>query len=166
MKTRIVLLGICFIALYGCVQLEIICADAVEARLSLNLKQKLTLKDRFNRDSIVVRDTFVFIKFVKTKSPDTILFAAQTPADSLKTLRLPYNPLQDSLKYIFYYNRGNSSEIDTLLLNYTRQILLTSPRCGIRTDYKSQTVAYHTFDSIAFKNLQNNAVLEIFYFAN
>jgi hypothetical protein len=150
----------------ACIQLETICADAVEVPVSVNFKQKIKFKDRFNRDSVVVRDTFIFLDFIQPVGFDTLLFTPQKPSDSFRAVRLPYNPLQDTIRYVFRYRRGNVLRKDTLFLGYSRRILLTSPRCGVRNDYENTRILHHTFDSLTLKNTQNNVSLEIFYFFN
>lgn len=168
MKTRqwIFLISLLGLGTFACVQLETICADAVEVPVVANFKQKIKFKDRFNRDSVVLKDTFIFLKFIQPQGFDTALFVPQRASDSLRTIRLPYNPLQDSISYIFHYRRGDTSRRDTLFLGYSRRILLTSPQCGVRTEYQNIRILYHTFDSLMLKNEQNNVSLEIFYFFN
>ncbi|WP_448529481.1 DUF6452 family protein [Raineya sp.] len=159
-------IGLFGLAMCACVRLETICADAIEVPAVVNFKQKIKFKDRFNRDSVVLRDTFIFLKFIKPQGFDTALFVPQRAGDSLRAVRLPYNPLQDTISYIFHYRRGDTLRKDTLLLGYLRRILLTSPQCGVRTEYQNTRVLYHTFDSLTLKNEQNNVSLEIFYFFN
>ncbi len=168
MKTRqlMFLVSLLGLSTWACLRLETICADTIEVPTVVNFKQKIKFKDRFNRDSVVLKDTFIFLKFIRPQGFDTFLFVPQRASDSLRAVRLPYNPLQDTISYVFHYRRGDTLRKDTLLLGYSRRILLTSPQCGVRTEYQNTRILYHSFDSLTLKNEQNNVSLEIFYFFN
>jgi len=141
MKTKWIVLSLLAIFLLGaCVKLEQICADSVETALSVNFKQKLTFKDRSNQDSVVVKDTFVHVKQIRAIENNTIVYDRETLSDSIQKIDLKYNPLKDSVSYIFSYNKGNVSKIDTVSFSYARKIALTSPECGVRTDYSNTQI--------------------------
>ncbi|KOY86870.1 hypothetical protein AD998_12600 [bacterium 336/3] len=141
MKTKLFFCGLLIIAfLSTCVKLEQICADAVETPLTVNFKTRQILKNRSGGDSIVVKDTFVYVKDIRIKENNTIVYEASKTTDSITTTKLKYNPLKDSITYAFSYNKNPTNQKDTFAFSYTRKIALSSPECGVRTDYANLQV--------------------------
>ncbi|MCU0437475.1 MAG: hypothetical protein MUC49_06125 [Raineya sp.] len=139
MKTKLFFLGLSVVALLStCVKLEQVCADAVETPLTVNFKTRQTLKNRSGLDSIVVKDTFVHVKDIRITENNTMIYQAENTKDSINTIQLRYNPIQDSVSYNFNYH--TVSQKDILKLVYTRKIALSSPECGVRTDYTNLQV--------------------------
>ncbi|GAB4125700.1 MAG: hypothetical protein OHK0045_10260 [Raineya sp.] len=163
----VILCGLCS----ACLNLETICADSIELPVSVNFRQKIRIRRLAQPDSIVFRDTFLFIKQIRiTDLSDKILYnftpSPSTPEDSLNTFNFPYNPLKDSVHYSISYRRGNPLQEDILAFRYNRLIELSSPECGIRTNYSNLQILEHSFDSLVLKtNPQGNVSLDIYYFA-
>lgn len=155
----------------ACLNLETICADTIEPPVSVNFKQKIRIRRIAQPDSIVFRDTFLFINQIKISSlSDKILYnftpTPESPSDSLRRFGFPYNPLSDSVRYRISYRRGNISQEDVLAFYYNRRIQLSSPECGIRTSYNNFQILEHSFDSLVIQtNPQQNVSLDIYYFA-
>lgn len=140
MKTKLFFCGLLIIVfLSTCVKLEQVCADAVETPLTVNFKTRETLKNRSGLDSIVVKDTFVYVKDIRIIENNTIVYEASKTTDSISNIKLKYNPIKDSVGYALLYN-DNPIRKDTLKFNYTRKIALSSPECGVRTDYANLQV--------------------------
>jgi len=134
MKTKLFFCGFIITALLStCVKLEQVCADAVETPLEVYFKTRDTLKNRSGLDSIIVKDTFVYVKEVKINENNELIYEAEKTTDSINNIKLKYNPINDSISYLFRYN--NSNKQDTFNFSYTRKIALSSPECGVRTDY-------------------------------
>ena len=155
----------------ACLNLETICADSIELPLSVNFKQKISIRRIGRPDSVVFRDTFLFVNQIKVEGlNDKFVYnfipTPQKPEDSLKSFLFPYNPLNDSIAYSITYRRGDASQEDKLAFRYNRSIELSSPECGVRTNYSNLQIIEHTFDSLVLQtNPQRNVSLDIYYFA-
>lgn len=155
----------------ACLNLESICADSIELPLSANFKQKISIKRIGKPDSVIFKDTFLFIDQIKADGyPNNPLYIfvprPQTLEDSLKQFNFRYNPLNDSITYRITYRRGDVSQEDRLAFRYNRRIELSSPECGVRTNYSNLQIIEHTFDSLVLQtNPQQNVSLDIYYFA-
>jgi hypothetical protein len=146
----------------SCIQLEQICADSVETPLSLNFKKRLVLKNRNNQDSIIIRDTFLYIKQILVEGSDSVFYQSTKPSDSLRQINVRYNPIKDSVGYVFSYDKGNTARTDLLRLRYARKIELTSPECGVKTNYSNLTLRT-TFDSLAFRSTKQNISVDVYF---
>jgi len=169
---RIVVFAILCYLCSACLNLETICADTIEVPVEANFKQKIIFRRIGRPDSVVFRDTFLFIKKIEIAGfPDRLLYdfvpTAEKPEDSLRGFKFPYNPLSDSVRYVISYRRGDTSQRDTLAFRYMRSIELSSPECGVRTNYRNFQLTQFTFDSLVLKtNPQTkNVSLDIYYFA-
>ncbi|MDX1905278.1 MAG: DUF6452 family protein [Thermonemataceae bacterium] len=156
------------LSMWACVEFEQICAGSVEAPLKVNFKRKIIFKDRNNLDSIVFKDSFLYIKNIKVLENDSVLYNYKLLSDSLVSTNLIYNPLKDSTAYIFSYNKGDTLAIDTIYFGYNRQIELTSPECGVKTNYSNLKIIKHSFDSLVINNANNtsdteNAYMDIYF---
>lgn len=154
----------------ACLNLETICADTIEPPLSVNFKQKIHIKRTLQPDSIVFRDTFLFVGQIRESISNRLVYSfvptAEQPEDSLQSFGFPYNPLSDSVRYVLTYRRGDTHIQDTFAFAYNRRIQLSSPECGVRTNYSALQIRKQTFDSVVIRtNPQNNVSLDIYYFA-
>ena len=169
-KKIIVFIVLCWLC-SACLNLETICADSIELPLSVNFKQKIRIKRLAQADSIVFRDTFLFVNQILIEDlSNKILYdfslSSQSSEDSLRRFGFPYNPLSDSIRYRISYRRGNTQQEDILAFRYNRRIELSSPECGIRTSYSNFQISAHSFDSLVLQtNPQQNVSLDIYYFA-
>ncbi len=154
----------------ACLNLETICADTIEPPVAVNFKQKIRIRRLARPDSIIFRDTFLFVNQIQEKLTNKLIYnfipTFEEPEDSLSIYGFPFNPLSDSVRYVLSYRRGKIDEQDTLSFSYNRKIELSSPECGLRTNYSNFLITRHTFDSIVLRtNPQNNVSLDIYYFA-
>jgi len=155
----------------ACLNLETICADSIEVPVRVNFKQKIRIRRLAQADSVVFRDTFLFVNQILIENlSNKILYdfslSSQSSKDSLRRFDFPYNPLSDSIRYRISYRKGNTQQEDILAFRYKRGIELSSPECGIRSNYSNFQIYEHSFDSLVLQtNPQQNVSLDIYYFA-
>jgi len=137
---------LCLSALVSCVDSTELCSGAIAQGVNIRFVQEQRLRNRFGEDSIVRRDTALFVVSISLTGTDTTLIP---DADSLIALgRLPINPLADSTLYLITSARAGLVRTDSLWLGYQREILVISPECGFVNRFRNFRIIQHSFDSL------------------
>ncbi len=132
--------------LSSCIDSTELCSGAIAQGVNIRFVQELRLRDRFGEDSIVRRDTALFITNISLTGTDTTLIP---DADSLTALgRLPINPFADSTLYLITSTREGLLRVDSLWIGYRRELQVISPECGFVSRFRDFRIIQHSFDSL------------------
>lgn len=140
----------------GCVELPIICSEAIEQQLQLRFRYAVTLEDTQGRDSIVARDTFLIIDRIEIADYPQALYEQ----DTLQAVQLPLHPQRDSIEYRFFLRDFGQQQLG---IGYRRSIQLISPECGVKTEYSNIGILFSTFDSVhVSRDANRNYTIQLF----
>lgn len=131
---RFLLLGLLIVIFSACLD-EPDCVDSSSNLIKIDLKKA----------AVDEADTIAFSK-IEVSGTDSLFHVKDTVA----VLSLPLNPGTNETTFNFYYD----SKVETMVVSYTWQTRLASPKCGAFTYFYDLAVVSSSFGEVSVTNSQ------------